>query len=127
MPELPDVEGYKRSFARYAAGRRVDGVSVPKPAILRNTTPQAIGRALAGSTFARPERVGKWLLAPADGNVLLLHFGMTGLLQWTAEPGPLDRHDRLVLRLDGGELRYRNMRMLGGAWLAHDGDEAERI
>src|SRR5207247_712344 len=38
------------------------------------------------------------------------------------------RHDRVILELeDGTEVRYRNMRKLGGAWLAHDRAEAEAI
>jgi formamidopyrimidine-DNA glycosylase len=127
MPELPDVEGFRRFLARHASGRRIEGVSVPNPAILRNTTPQAIGRALAGCTLARPRRIGKWLLAPADGYVLLLHFGMTGLLSWNSARDRRHRHDRLILRLDGGDLRYRNMRMLGGVWLARDEAEVRRI
>ena len=127
MPELPDVEGFRRFLARHASGRRIEGVSVPNPAILRNTTPQGIGRALSGRTLARPRRVGKWLLAPADGHILLLHFGMTGLLSWSSAPACPHRHDRLILRLDGGELRYRNMRMLGGVWLAWDEAEVPRL
>jgi formamidopyrimidine-DNA glycosylase len=36
-------------------------------------------------------------------------------------------HDRLVLELDEGELRYRNMRRLGGIWLARDERRLEEI
>lgn len=127
MPELPDVEGFKRYFARYAAGRQVESISAPARAILRNTTPQAVGRALRGKRLERPERRGKWLLAPAGGPVLVLHFGMTGFLVWEGTGGGRHRHDRLVLHLRGGELRYRNMRMLGGAWLASEPDAVEKI
>jgi formamidopyrimidine-DNA glycosylase len=44
-------------------------------------------------------------------------------LEWNTEP---HRHDRVVLRLDGGELRYRDQRKLQGLWLARD-DEAAGI
>lgn len=127
MPELPDVEGFKRYYARHAAGRRVESVAVPARAIVRNTTPQALGRALGGVTLGRPERHGKWMLAPADGHLVLFHFGMTGYFAWTSRPGEPHRHDRLILALRGGELRYRNMRMLGGIWLARDRRHVERI
>jgi formamidopyrimidine-DNA glycosylase len=79
VPELPDVEGYKRYFARYASGRRVRAVVVPAPAILRNATPQGLGSALAGRQLGRPTRVGKWMLVRTDGPALAFHFGMTGL------------------------------------------------
>jgi formamidopyrimidine-DNA glycosylase len=97
-------------------------VEVADATMLRNATPQALGRALRGRSLGPAERHGKWIVAA--GGRLLLHFGMTGLLAW-AEPGE-DRHphDRVVFLFGDGELRYRNMRKLGGIWLARD--ERER-
>jgi formamidopyrimidine-DNA glycosylase len=43
MPELPDVEGFKRYFARYAAGRTVEGIEALNPAIVRNSTSAGLG------------------------------------------------------------------------------------
>jgi formamidopyrimidine-DNA glycosylase len=130
MPELPDVEGFRRYFARYAKGKRVTGVEVPAPDVLRNTSPQAFARSLRGRRFRAPSRHGKWLFAPTDGPTLLIHFGMTGGLRWAGGERAGDgmhRHDRVILQLDGGELRYRNMRKLGGIWVARDDKELEGI
>jgi formamidopyrimidine-DNA glycosylase len=128
VPELPDVEQYRRFFARHAAGRTVERVVVPDATILRNTTPEVLDRSLQGRRFEKPERLGKWVLAWTDGPALLLHFGMTGFLVWSGDEPGRHRHDRVIIVLDGGdELRYRNMRKLGGAWLAHDREEAEAI
>ena len=127
VPELPDVEAYRRFFGTHATGRTVRGVWAD-PTIVRNTTPIALARALKGRRFAEPERLGKWLIAWTDGPALLLHFGMTGGLVWSGDEPERHRHDRLVLELNGGEeLRYRNMRKLGGVWLAHDADEVGRV
>jgi len=128
MPELPDVEGFRRYWSRYMTGERVRRVEVPKPAIVRNRSAAALGRALAGRRFERPDRHGKWMIAATDGPILLLHFGMTGGLHWSAQTGDgWHRHDRLIFVTPNGEMRYRNMRMLGGAWLARDGRELEGI
>lgn len=127
MPELPDVEGFKRYFARHAAGRRVRSTEAPNPAIVRNTSPAAIGRALHGRRFAKPWRVGKWMVAPPGETALVFHFGMTGFFVWSAQGDARHRHDRLVLKLSGGELRYRNMRMLGGVWLASGHTDVDEI
>lgn len=124
MPELPDVEGFRRSAARYAGGRLVDRVEVLDHALVRNATAQRLGRALAGTRLGRPDRHGKWLVLPADGAAVLLHFGMTGLLAWTARDTEFHVHDRVVFHCRGGQLRYRNQRRLGGLWLARD--QAER-
>jgi formamidopyrimidine-DNA glycosylase len=126
VPELPDVEGFRRYFARYAAGRRVLGVRVHDAELARNTTAQVLGRILSGRRFGEPSRTGKWLRAPAEGPCVLMHFGMTGLLKWTSD-GEDHPHDRLVFDLENGELRYRNMRRFGGVWLARSAADVEEI
>ena len=127
MPELPDVEAYRRFFVRHAAGQTVRSVVVTDPAIVRNSSPGELDRALRGRRFEEPERHGKWLLCWTDGPGLLVHFGMTGDLIWSGDQPERHRWDRVILELDRGELRYRNMRKLGGMWLAHDRGEADAI
>jgi len=105
----------------------VRGVTVLDATIVRNATPEALDEALRARRFDQPERLGKWLIAWTDGPALLLHFGMTGDLIWSGDEPERHRHDRVILLLDRGELRYRNMRKLGGAWLAHDRDEVGAI
>ena len=123
MPELPDVEGFRRTFARHAAGKKLRAIHGIDPWMLRGTSPQALGRALAGRTFEKPRRHGKLLICSADGPALLLHFGMTGALVWGGES---HRHDRLVLELENGALRLRDLRRLGTIRLARDEQELER-
>jgi formamidopyrimidine-DNA glycosylase len=118
VPELPDVERFRRFFALHATGQAVLSVEALDPAIVRNATPKALDQALRGHRFDEPRRHGKWLLAGTDGPVLLLHFGMTGDLIWSGDEPERHRHDRLILHLDEGELRYRDLRRFGGAWLA---------
>lgn len=127
MPELPDVEAYRRFFRRHAAGRKVRRVVVPDPPSVRNATPAALDRALRGRRLEDPDRHGKWLICWTDGPALLLHFGMTGDLIWSGDEPERHRHDRVILELDRGEIRYRNMRKLGGVWLAHDRAEVQGV
>ncbi len=94
--------------------------------MLRNTSPQALSRALRGKRFGHAERHGKLLLCPAGETTLILHFGMTGTLVW-CHGQPRHRHDRLTLGFGDGELRYRNMRKFGGVWLAHGDAELQQI
>jgi formamidopyrimidine-DNA glycosylase len=129
MPELPDVEGFRRFLAAHAEGRRILAVHVPDRQIVRNRNPQALGRALRGARFATPTRHGKWLIAPVgEGTAeILLHFGMTGLLTWSDDGGDRHRHDRAIFVCERGELRYNNMRRFGGVWLAADADERDQV
>jgi formamidopyrimidine-DNA glycosylase len=120
VPELPDVEASRRFLAEHATGRRIDRVRTTDDGILRNVSARSLDRALRGHRFEEPTRHGKWLLAWTTGPVVLLHFGMTGELGWAEDESGRHRHDRVIFELEGGELRYRNMRKLGGLWLAHD-------
>lgn len=127
MPELPDVEAFRRYFAAHAAGERVERVEAPAPEIIRNTTVQALGRALAGRRFEEPRRHGKWLLAGAEEPTVLLHFGMTGSLAWADHGSPRTPHDRVVFHCEDGELRLHMPRKLGGVWLARTPSEIAEI
>ena len=128
MPELPDVEGFRRTFAAHAAGKVVRAVERVDSSMLRNTSPAALGRSLRGRRFAEPARHGKLLICGTDGPpTLILHFGMTGTLVWSGEEPERHRHDRLTLVFSDGELRYRDMRKFGGIWLAQDASGVEAI
>jgi formamidopyrimidine-DNA glycosylase len=118
VPELPDVEHYRRTLVRHAEGRRILDVVVTDSGILRNAGAESVREALGGHRFEEPERRGKWLIAWTTGPAVLLHFGMTGDLIWGPDQRTRHRHDRVVFVLDLGELRYRNMRKFGGLWLA---------
>ncbi|WP_327590905.1 hypothetical protein OHA25_30700 [Nonomuraea sp. NBC_00507] len=126
MPELPDVEGFRRVLSEHT-GEPIRGVRVRDPGVLRGIGARQLAGALRGHRFERPRRHGKWLIAPAGGPVLMLHFGMTGSLSWHPPGEPLHRHDRVVWQFDDGELRFRDMRKLQGIRLAGDETQVERV
>jgi formamidopyrimidine-DNA glycosylase len=120
MPELPDVEGFRRVVAEHAEGRQVRRVEVLDEDVLHGVRARELDEALAGRRLGTPDRHGKWLLAHTDGPTVMLHFGMTGDLRWSRPGEARHRHDRVVFVTDGGELRYRDMRKLQGLRLAPD-------
>lgn len=138
MPELPDVEAFRRYLSEHATGHRIERMTAPDADVIRNTTPQGMGRALKDRCFGEPQRHGKWLLArtetspsesgpPKPAPTVVLHFGMTGYLSWTDHDEPRHEHDRVIFICDGGELRVNMLRKLGGVWLASDEDEVAEI
>jgi formamidopyrimidine-DNA glycosylase len=127
VPELPDVEGFRGVLAEHATGQCVERVDVADAGVLRGVTARQLGDALRGRCFERPQRHGKWLIAPTDGPAVLFHFGMTGSLQWLERGAPLDRYDRVTFVTGTGELRYRDMRKLQGITLAHGRGEEDRV
>jgi formamidopyrimidine-DNA glycosylase len=127
MPELADVERFRRIWARHVTGARVAHVRAPAPVLIRNSSPQGLGRALQGRAFDTPRRHGKWLLAPIEKHLLAVHFGMTGDLHWTSRDEADGAYDGVVFETDRGTLRYRSQRRLGGIWLVREGSPLTRV
>lgn len=118
MPELPDVEGFRRALS--ACGRRyVSDIEVRDAGVLRGLTVKRLRKEGEGRRLGRAWRHGKWLFAPLEGGpTLVFHFGMTGSLWCCSRDEPFAAHDRLVLNLDGARsLRYRDQRKLQGVQL----------
>ena len=110
MPELPEVEVTRRSFAQRIAGARVRSVFMGKP--LRwplGADPQG----LVGQQVHGVDRRGKYLLLRLDEAVLLVHLGMSGSLQFAAELPPRGPHDHFELHTDRGTLRLHDPRRFG--------------
>lgn len=139
MPELPDVEGFRRVLER-AAGARIDQVDVLDSGVLRDASGKAFANALVGQSVRAPRRHGKWLVAPVSppgrrhrrrDPSLVFHFGMTGELTWAgrddAGKAERHRHDRFVVGTDRGELRYRDQRKLQGVRLSHDDGQLDEL
>jgi formamidopyrimidine-DNA glycosylase len=84
VPERPDVEGFRRFFDEHAAGKQVRRVSRVDRSMLRETTPTGLGRALRRRRLGKARPHGKLLMCPTGRPTLVLHFGMTGLLVWSA-------------------------------------------
>jgi formamidopyrimidine-DNA glycosylase len=110
MPELPEVEVTRRSFADRIAGAAIRQVRLGKP--LRwpfGLDPQA----LVGRTVAGVRRRGKYLLLDLDEGLLLLHLGMSGSLSFRPAQPPPGAHDHFDLVTTQGVLRLNDPRRFG--------------
>ena len=115
MPELPEVEVTRRSFADAIAGATVLRVRLGKP--LR--WPLGIAApALVGQRVLQVRRRGKYLLMDLSDGLLLLHLGMSGSLAFLPvlpEPGT---HDHFDLFTTQGALRLHDPRRFGAVVFA---------
>ena len=131
MPELPEVETVVRCLAPALIGRRVVDVAV-RERRLRGGVAAEFAARLMGRRIGGIARRGKYLLAALDdGNIWLVHLGMTGRLT-LAPPERADRpHDHVVVRLDDGRLltfndarRFGRMAVVDAAGLAEETGDA---
>ena len=121
MPELPDVEVFRRYFESTALHQEITEVQLASFRLLRNTSPGELRSRFSGRTFESGRRHGKHLFAVThSGFSLLLHFGMTGFLSYYKGEEDPD-YSQLTLRFQNGySLAYINKRMLGRIGLVED-------
>jgi formamidopyrimidine-DNA glycosylase len=124
MPELPDVEVFKRYLEVTALHKTITEVHVRDAGILKGISPLKLSRTLKLRQLKATRRHGKHLLVKLDkGPWLTLHFGMTGYLKYFKDMDKDPEHDRLLLSFDNGfHLAYVCQRKLGAVGLA---DEVE--
>jgi formamidopyrimidine-DNA glycosylase len=122
VPELPDVEGFRRVLLDCGSRRSVTDIEVRDAGVLRGITEKRLRKELKGKHLGKAWRHGKWLFVPTDGDpTLVFHFGMTGSLRCCDPEEPIEAHDRVILTLDGTRnLCYRDQRKLQGVQLADD-------
>ena len=120
MPELPDVETYRRYASARVLHQRIAGIHMESPKLLKGTTAAGLGRVLKGRTFESTRRHGKYLLLALDsGAWLVLHFGMSGELKYIRDRHDTPAYTRLLISFDNGHhLAYVAPRKLGRISLA---------
>ncbi|SDK30675.1 Fpg/Nei family DNA glycosylase [Microbulbifer yueqingensis] len=125
MPELPDVERFRRYLEATALHQRIVHLHVPGPELLVDTSPQGLGRTLGGAEFSSATRHGKYLFALTDtGKCLVLHFGMTGELAYSGRERPLPDYTQLEIDFEGdNRLAYIAPRKLGRIAVVNSPDE----
>ncbi|MGD9026352.1 MAG: DNA-formamidopyrimidine glycosylase family protein, partial [Methyloceanibacter sp.] len=78
MPELPEVETVRRGLEPVLVGNTFARVEQRRPD-LRFPLPGQFAERLTGRVIERLDRRAKYLLARLDdGQVLIMHLGMTG-------------------------------------------------
>jgi len=127
MPELPEVETVRRGLSSEVCGKRVTSVRGKSVVLRRPLDLEELGAILPGRRFLEPRRRGKFLLLDTDPmGSLLVHLGMSGVIQLIPAAAPLRAHTHLILELDDGrDFRFVDPRRFGMAVWLEPGDEAD--
>ena len=127
MPELPEVETVKRTLNKLIAGKTIEHVEVRLARIIQKPEdPELFAAWLAGRTFQKVERRGKFLRLCLDELVLVSHLRMEGRYGVYQADEPVEKHTHVIFRLqDGLELRYKDVRQFGTMHLFLPGEEWE--
>jgi formamidopyrimidine-DNA glycosylase len=131
--ELPEVEVMRRDLERDVVGRKIKDAEVKSSknamrVIRRHKTRKDFTSRLTGHKIAKTERRGKYILMHLDdGNVFVVHFGMSGQFQRANGRVALPPHTHVVITFQqGGDLRYVDPRTFGELFVA-TADELGKI
>ncbi|HEY3211492.1 MAG TPA: bifunctional DNA-formamidopyrimidine glycosylase/DNA-(apurinic or apyrimidinic site) lyase [Actinomycetota bacterium] len=131
--ELPEVEVVRRDLEKEVVGRRVKDVEV-RPhrnamrVIRRHARRKEFADRLTGKKITKVDRKGKYvLLYLDDGDVLVVHFGMSGQFLRGTKRQSLPAHTHVVIEFQqGGDLRYIDPRTFGEMFVT-GGDELGKV
>ncbi|MGL4634431.1 MAG: bifunctional DNA-formamidopyrimidine glycosylase/DNA-(apurinic or apyrimidinic site) lyase [Beijerinckiaceae bacterium] len=126
MPELPEVETVRRGLQPVMEGKRIAHVKLNR-AGLRFPFPSGFAAALKGRAITAMGRRAKYLMVDLDdGNLLVMHLGMTGRFiietqeslsvpgEFTQSVNRLAAHDHVVFTMeDGVRITYNDVRRFG--------------
>jgi formamidopyrimidine-DNA glycosylase len=122
VPELPDVVVYLEALERRVLGRRLEGVRLASPFVLRSVDPPV--SALAGRRVLSLHRMGKRLvLGVEDELFIVIHLMIAGRLRWAAAgakaPGRIglaafDFEDGTLLLTEAGSKRRASLHVVAG-------------
>jgi formamidopyrimidine-DNA glycosylase len=124
--ELPEVEVMRRDLEKDVVGKRIKEVDVRQgPNALRiirrhnkpgsKSVRKEFAAHLVGRKISKVERKGKYVLMHLEGgDVLVVHFGMSGQFLRGTKRQPPPPHTHVVFTFQqGGDLRYVDPRTFG--------------
>lgn len=128
MPELPDVEIFRKYLERSALHQPVKKVEVSAPEILEGISQERLQSQVEGHRFESTVRHGKYLLVSlSDNGWIVFHFGMTGYLDYFRDADQAPKHTRALFSFDNGyHLAFVLQRKLGRIALAKDKDSFQK-
>ena len=113
MPELSEVETFKKYFDKTSLGNTVKDVKIRDERILKVTKEEFV-KALKNKKFKETIRHGKYLLICVENQFLIMHFGMTGDLDYFDNIKDEPKYGKVLFEFTNGSfLSYISQRLFG--------------
>ena len=123
MPELPEVETFKRYLDKTSLKHLIKDIQVTDNRIL-NTEESHLKDSLNGKRFESSIRHGKYLLVYLKPRYLIMHFGMSGDLEYYDNKNDPPKFSKVIFQFDNGfSLAYISIRMFGKVSIANSIEE----
>jgi len=111
MPEIPEMETYKKHLQQLITGKVITSVQVNREKSI-NFPPFEFRRQLEGHSVAGVSRYGKALFFLLDsGQLLFLHLMLGGKLFWGTKEQAPDRSKQVILTFEDSSLFFIGLRL----------------
>jgi formamidopyrimidine-DNA glycosylase len=127
MPELAEVEFYRKRWHLAAHGERVAGVHGHETKkLLRDVDFPTLRRRLIGTRFEDSQAAAKQMLFRFGADLWLgIHLGMSGELSVAGPDHVPAKHDHLVIRTTAHALVFNDPRMFGSVHVHYGAEPPE--
>jgi len=123
MPELPEVETFKRYLDKTSLKQVIKEIQVSDNRVL-STEEAPLKKALMSKLFESSIRHGKYLLVYLNPQFLVMHFGMSGDLKYYNSKDEPPKFSKVIFQFDNGfNLAYISIRMFGKLSIANSFEE----
>lgn len=114
MPELPEVENYKHYIDQTCLNQKILALDCRDNRLLKQPKTD-FEDVLINQKFKETERIGKYLFLRTDaGNILVIHFGMTGRPHYYSSEENRPKYAHIQLNFDNGfYFGFENKRKFG--------------
>ncbi len=112
MPELPDVEVFRKTIEKNSVGKTIDDYTLHKKELLENSKRKL--NEIIGKKIESTLRRGKYcFIELGNSGWLALHFGMTGTVSFFKEEEEEPEYSAFSLHFKNGNLSIISKRKLG--------------
>jgi formamidopyrimidine-DNA glycosylase len=123
MPELPEVQTVVDNLNKLKiVGCSITGAKIYWPRTIAEMTPAVFCKNIKGCSIQQITRRGKFIVIKLSQDLtLLIHLRMTGHLNWETKDKSRNKHEHVILEVDGDrELRFQDTRKFGRILLTVD-------
>lgn len=122
MPELPDVEVFKRYIDATSLHKKITKVDISTTRILEDISKQRLQDTLLHNSLTTTYRQGKYLFVQLKNEKwMILHFGMTGFVKYFKDNNEKPSHTRILVSFENNyHFAVNSQRLLGTIGITDD-------
>lgn len=127
MPELPEIAVYKKYVDATSLNKKIVEIDFPQTSLLQSPRSD-FEKSLKDREINETRQVGKYLFLKTDKNHwLVLHFGMTGKLEYYQNREAFNYSHMILTFKDGAHLAFLCRRKLGKIYLSKSIEEFQQV